>query len=430
MLRMNRKLSKLKMLGDKIDIAIVGLGKMGQGLVHQLMRIDGICPLILVDEDVDKAYQTLITSGIKEEDIVITNKKDQVNLALKNGSFVVSEDYSLALDVPRIRAVVDATGNPPFGAQLAYESIQAKKDIIMLNVECDSLVGPVLNKYASENDVVYTGSAGDEPGAIMELVDFSLSLGFDLKAVGKGKNNPLNHYITEDELREEAESKGLYPKILASFVDGTNTMIELNTVCNAIGFKPDVMGCHGIKTTPKTIAQDLSLKSQGGILNSYGVVDFAFGMAPGVFAIVSHESQEVRDLMKYMSMGDGPNYCIYRPYHLTSLETPITIYRAVVERESTIAPLKGQEADVVALAKRDLKKGQSLEGMGGRDLFGQLTSHQSLDPESYLPLALIGKRARLKRDIKKDEILKIEDVDLDEGQFLYRLRKKQEDLGL
>lgn len=430
MLRMNRKLTKLKMLGEKIRVGIVGIGKMGQGLVYQMMRIDGMEPSVLIDEVPSKALEVLKNSGVLDSDIVCTNDLTKASQALANNSYVVTEDYSLAYRLEEIDAMVDATGNPPFGAKMAYESIMNKKHVIMLNVECDAVVGPILNKYAMENNVIYTGSAGDEPGAILELVDFSLSLGFDLLAVGKGKNNPLNNYITEDQVRDEALAKGLYPKILTSFIDGTNTMIELNTVCNAIGFVPDIPGCHGVSTNPKEISDVFKLKEEGGILSQYGIVDFAFGMAPGVFAIVSHGSGEVKDLMKYMSMGKGPNYCIYRPYHLTSLETPITIYDAVIENESTIAPLKGQVADVVCVAKRDLKKGTTIEGMGGRDIFGRIMTHQDLLGGSYLPMGLVTKDNTLKVDIKKDQIIRRDMINIDEEEFIVKLRKDQDRLGL
>lgn len=430
MFRMKRKLTKLSLLGEKVRVGIVGVGKMGHGLIHQMTRIDGMEPALLIDEMPEKAVESLLKTGISRDDIVVTNDLAKAEAALDRNAYVVSEDYTLGYRLEKIDAMVDATGNPPFGAKMAYESIINKKHVIMLNVECDAVVGPILNKYARENGVVYTGSAGDEPGAIMELADFALSLGFELLAVGKGKNNPLDNYITADDVYKEAEAKGLYPKILTSFIDGTNTMIELNSVCNAIGFVPDVLGCHGVSTNPKDISKVFTLKEQGGVLNSYGIVDFAFGMAPGVFAIVSHEANEVDDLMKYLSMGEGPNYSLYRPYHLTSLETPITIYDAVIENESTIAPVKGQMADVITIAKRDLKKGQTLEGMGGKDVFGKLTSYSDAQANSYLPIGLITKKTVLKQDVKKDQIISLDMVDLDEEEFLVKLRIKQEELGL
>ncbi|WP_425538388.1 NAD(P)H-dependent oxidoreductase [Microaceticoccus formicicus] len=430
MFRMKRKLTKLNLMGDKVRIGLVGVGKMGRGLIHQMSRIDGMRPSLIVDEVPEKAYEALITAGVDRQDIIRTNSLTEAKLAIEKDKFIVSEDYELGYKLEKIEAMVDATGNPPFGAKMAYDSLNNGKHVIMLNVECDAVVGPILNMIAKKNDVVYTGSAGDEPGAIVELADFAISLGFELLAVGKGKNNPMNKYITEDDVREEALKKGLYPKILTSFIDGTNTMIELNSVANALGFVPDIMGCHGVTTNPKEIANVFKLKSQGGVLNKYGIVDFAFGMAPGVFAIVTSEAEEVKELMKYLKMGDGPNYSLYRPYHLTSLETPITIYDAIVEKEPTIVPLQGQVADVVTVAKRDLKKGEKLEGMGSKQVYGTLVTHEEQKSGNYLPIALIGKKTELLVDVKKDEIIRYDMVKLDEDSLIVKLREEQDRLGL
>ena len=430
MFRMKRKLDELVNRGEQIRVAVVGAGKMGTGLVNQMSRIKGMSTSIIIDEKLEKANHALESAGVKKEDIINTNSIKQAELALSKNKFVISDDYTLAYRLEKIQGVVDATGNPPFGAQLAMESIENYKNVIMLNVECDAVVGPIIYDYAKKHNVVYTGTAGDEPGAIMELANFAVGTGFKLLAVGKGKNNPLNNYATEDDLREEAISKGLYPKILTAFVDGTNTMIELTSVGNALGFTPDVMGCHGVTSDIKKIPELFSLKEQGGILNNYRVVDFSFGIAPGVFAVVTHDTGEVHDLMKYLSMGDGPNYVLYRPYHLTSLETPITIYDAIVERDPTIVPEEGQVCDTITVAKRDLKAGQSLEGIGGKDVFGTITSHRTQRSNQYLPIALITKKTKLKVDVKKDELITYDMVELEEDHIITKLRKKQDELGL
>lgn len=430
MFRMKRKLDELVNRGEQIRVAVVGAGKMGTGLVNQMSRIKGMSTSIIIDEKLEKANHALESAGVKKEDIINTNSIKQAELALSKGKFVISDDYTLAYRLEKIQGVVDATGNPPFGAQLAMESIENYKNVIMLNVECDAVVGPIIYDYAKKHNVVYTGTAGDEPGAIMELANFAVGTGFKLLAVGKGKNNPLNNYATEDDLREEAISKGLYPKILTAFVDGTNTMIELTSVGNALGFTPDIMGCHGLTSNIENIPKQFSLKEQGGILNNYRVVDFSFGIAPGVFAVVTHDTGEVHDLMKYLSMGDGPNYVLYRPYHLTSLETPITIYDAIVERDPTIVPEEGQVCDTITVAKRDLKAGQNLEGIGGKDVFGTITSHRTQRSNQYLPIALITKKTKLKVDVKKDELITYDMVELEEDHIITKLRKKQDELGL
>lgn len=430
MFRMKNKLNNLYNANKEVKFALIGAGKMGKGLVNQLSRIKGLTSSIVVDEKPEKAMEALISSGVRKSDITISDNMKIIEDSIRNGMYVVSDDYSIACKLKDIEGIVDATGNPPFGAILALDAIENRKHTIMLNVECDAVIGPYLYNLAKKKNVIYTGSAGDEPGAIMELVDFVLGSGFKLLSVGKGKNNPLNNYITEDDIREEAISKGLYPKMLAGFIDGTNTMIELTSAANALGFLPDVIGCHGPKATPENLSKIFSLKKQGGILNNYKTVDFAFGVAPGVYAIVTSDNSEVHDLMKYLNMGDGPNYTIYRPYHLTSLETPITIYNAIVEKESTIVPECGQVADTVTVAKRDLKAGEILEGIGGKSVFGKITSNVDQKNRNLLPIAMITKKTKLKVDVKKDELITFDMVELEEDHIITKLRRKQEELGL
>lgn len=430
MLRMKNKLNNLYNANKEVKFALIGAGKMGKGLVNQLSRVKGLKSSIVVDEKPQKAIDALISSGVRKSDITISDNLKIIENAVRNGMYVVSDDYSISCKLSDIKGVVDATGNPPFGAVLAMEAIENRKHTIMLNVECDAVIGPYLYNYAKKKNVIYTGSAGDEPGAILDLADFVLGAGFKLLAVGKGKNNPLNYYVTEDDIRDEAILKGLYPKMLAGFIDGTNTMIELTSAANALGFVPDVIGCHGPSTTPLELSKVFSLKEQGGILNNYKTVDFAFGVAPGVYAIVTTDSDEVHDLMKYLKMGDGPNYAIYRPYHLTSLETPITIYNAIVEHESTIVPEKGQVSDTVTVAKKDLKKGETLEGIGGKSVFGTITSHLDQKTRNLLPIAMITKKTTLKCDVKKDELITFDMVNLEENHIITKLRKKQDELGL
>ena len=176
----------------------------------------------------------------------------------------------------------------------------------------------------------------------MELSEFALGIGFDLLVVGKGKNNALNRYAVEEDVAEEAKAKGLSPRILTSFVDATNTMIELTCAGNALGFIPDVPGGHGPEATPDNLTEVFSLKEDGGLLNGYGVVDYAFGMAPGVFVIVTSQNQDVKQLMHYLKVG-GSNFKLHRPYHLTSLRRPFQSSKPL-SREATIAPHCGQSA--------------------------------------------------------------------------------------
>ena len=430
MLKINRKLREMKDNGESIKLAVLGCGKMGSSLIIQLSKIDAMEVKLVVDRTPQKAIEALVKAGISEDKIIYTDDYNEGYEVLEKGYVAVSTNYRLAYKLLQINAVVDCTGNPPFGAVIARKTIQYHKHMISFNVECDATVGPILNDMAKRAGVVYTGILGDEPGALMELVDNAYGMGLEVLVAAKGKNNPLDNYATPETLKEKAKAKKLSPKMLTSFVDGTNSMIELNSVCNALGFLPDVFGCHGIKTSPETAVEDFKLKRDGGILNSYQIVEFSEGMAPGVFIIVTSDQEDVRDLMKFLGFGDGPNYLLYRPYHLTSLETPITIYNAVVENEATIAPIHGQVADTVTVAKRDIKKGEKLEGIGSDKVFGKLTSHTNSINDDLLPIGLITPFTEAIVDIPKDTVINMSMVKIDEKATITRLRRRQNSMKL
>lgn len=430
MLKINRKLKELKHNGKSISLAIVGCGKMGASLINQIGDIDAMEVALVVEHTPQKAIDQLIASGVSEDKIIETDDYDEAYEVIEKGYVVVSRNYRLAYKILQINAVIDASGSPEFGAELAYKTIQYHKHFISLNVECDAVIGPILYSMAKKAGVIYTATAGDEPGSIMELCDFAFGIGLEVLVAAKGKNNPLDNYATPESLKEMAEKKGLSPRMLTSFVDGTNSMIELNSVCNALGFLPDVFGCHGIETTPETAVEDFKLKEDGGVLNSYKVVEYSPGMDPGVFLIVTSDKKEVRDLFRYLNLGDGPNYLLNRPYHLTSLETPISIYNAVVEDEPTVVPIHGQVADTVTVAKRDIKKGELLDGIGSDKVFGKLTTHNDSIVNDLLPISLITKKTKAKVDIKKDTIINLSMVEIDEQATITKLRRRQNSMKL
>jgi predicted homoserine dehydrogenase-like protein len=419
-------LNKLLEKHGNIDVSIVGTGLMGTSLITQLSLLDNFRPAIVSSRHMESVISALDKAGISKDKIKTTNNLDQAKLFYEEGYYVATEniDISAALG----DCVVDCTGDTEVGAKISLRAIENKVNIVSLNVEMDATVGPILKKMADEAGIVYSGTAGDEPGAIIGIYEFAKFAGFEVLALCKGKNNKLNNYATVESLTEEARGKGLNPRMLTSFVDGTNTMMELNAVCNATGFVPDVRGCHFFNTSRDTIAKDIDLKENGSKLNSYGIVDFASGVAPGVFAIVRAKDKIIENEMKFLLMGDGPNFAIYRPYHLTSIETPISIARAVLMNDSTIAPDKGSIAETISVAKRDIKKGENIEGIGSNDVFGQLEKKQIQKDENLLPIGLLVGKVVAKRDIKKSQAISYDDVELDPDSVICELRRQQDKL--
>ena len=428
MLTMNRKLNELAEQGKYIKVAIVGAGKMGKGLVNQMSRIRGMLPSLVVNRNIEKAVDAFFSAGIGQEDIVISNSLNEINYYLEKGKFIATEDMDIATKANTIEAVVDATGVPEVGAKISLDSIENRKHIIMLNVEADSVVGPILYKKAKEAGVVYTGTAGDEPGAVMELYDFAVGLGFEVLAIGKGKNNPLDLEVNPDIVYEKALKKGLKPHMLTGFIDGTNTMIEMTCMANATGFVPDIRGGHGINSDLKDLTSFFRLREEGGILNKYGIVDYVMGIAPGVFAIFTTKLDEVHKQLQYLNMGSGPNYVLYRPYHLTSLETPITIFNACYYKEATIAPTKGIVAETITVAKKDLKVGDRLDGIGGYTVYGSIEEYKVAKEKNLVPIGLIDKDTKVIKDIKKGQPITYDMVAMNKERNIYKLRKLQEEV--
>lgn len=411
---LRERLEDLERAGAPIRVGLVGAGQMGRGFIAQVAGIPGMEVSAVADIEPERAMTAFREAG-QEPVEGINGNSDNPGVTDNAGELARFE----GVDV-----IVEATGVPEIGARVAYEAIQEGKHVVMLNVEADVTIGPILNRMAQSAGVVYTGSAGDEPGAIMELYDFARSLGFEVVAAGKGKNNPLDVSATPDSLAGEAAEKHMNPKMLASFVDGTKTMVEMAAVANATGMAPDKPGMHGPEeTVPNRLGDIFSLEEEGGILSSYNVVDYVRGVAPGVFVIVRAGAEPVRETMQYLGQGDGPNHVLYRPYHLTSLETPISAARAVLYGEPTIAPQEKLSAEVVAVAKRDLEVGEELGGIGSADYYSYV--YKASEAREMLPIGLAG-GARTTRPVSRGEVIRRSGVELAEGSFVVSLRNLQE----
>ena len=407
------KLDKLADDGKDISVGIIGTGFMGGALASQLVSIKGVNPRVLINRTVDKAKNILINNGIPD---------DMIGFDLNsNKDFLVSDDINLAF-TDKVDIVVDATGHPEQGARIASLALEKEKDLISFNIEADSAIGVHLAREAKIKGLIYSGISGDEPGAIKELYDFASLLGFEVLAVGKGKNNPLNKFISPADVK--TLSDGLMAGKYVSFVDGTNTMIELCAVGNAIGFTPDVTGCHGVTSSIEDLPSILSLKSEGGVLNSYGVLEYVFGIAPGVFALVRSDNKEVDHQMKFLKMGKGPNYALYRPFHLTGVEALVSICRAYFHREETIAPVE-QTNEVAAIAKKDMAKGECFDTIGGSTFFGTLEKKEDFDKADHIPVALINEKAFAKEDIKKGEYLTSANTEIDTSSEIYKIKNEE-----
>jgi predicted homoserine dehydrogenase-like protein len=410
--------------GEILKIGVVGAGQMGEGLVAQMEAMFGMRGFVVADVKLDKARQALVGAGVPETDVVETDDVEVATAAVESGRRVATTNPALAWVAP-IDVTVEATGVPEVGARVAYGAIHARKHVLQMNVETDATVGYLLRRMANAAGVVYTLTAGDEPGSTMELYDFAVSLGFEVVTAGKGKNNPLDRTANPESMAEKARAQQMNPKMLASFVDGTKTMVEMTSLANAIGFVPDTPGMHGPEVTPKTLAEVYIPAEHGGILSGPGRVEYGRGIAPGVFVVFTTEHPKlVRDL-RYLQLGPGPYWALYRPYHLTSLETPISIARAAIYADTTIATDRRPTAETVAVAKRRLEAGETIDALGGFCVYGMIETAAEAGKRGLLPLGL-APGSILRRDTEPGQPLTYDDVALDESLMIVHLRRLQD----
>jgi predicted homoserine dehydrogenase-like protein len=436
----SKQLAEREAEGRPIRIGTVGTGWMGTGFLAAVRHVPGMEIGILVDDDVRKATEALhALGGVDPELIVQTDSPGKAQDALVHGKVVVTPSLELAVSMNGIDVYTDVTPSPASGAATAIAAIDAGRDVVLINIEADVTVGAELKHRAGEKGVLYTVSSGDEPGWLMELWDFVTSLGYTPIVIGKGKNNPLDTSATPDTVRESASKADKDPFQVASYVDGSKTMFEMCCVANATGCRPMQPGMMGPQATQDTISQIFALESDGGCAKFAGAVDYVQGsaMAGGVFVTVRIDDPRIAKDLNYLKVGTGNYFTFFRPYHLWFLEAPISIARAVINRETTLVPMDHPSADVVSVAKKDLKPGETLDTFGGytfrgviydvAELPGTVDSASGEDGAGSRPLpAGVAPGARMTRAVFAGEIVTWNDVELDEKAPVVRLRRAQD----
>lgn len=414
--------------GRPIRVGLVGAGQMGTGLIGQMELMDGMKAVAVSDVIPSRAAAAFAEAGVDGNLVRVATDVADGDTWISQGLRVATRSTELLMQLSNLDIIVEATGIPEVGAQVCMAAIESGKHIVNMNVETDATVGYYLAQRAVEAGVVYSLAAGDEPGTIKELYDFADALGFEIVAIGKGKNNPLNHDSTPDSVAERARARQMSAKMLASFEDGTKTMIEMTSIANATGFLPEVRGGYGPDVKIEDLPKVFVPKEAGGILESEKVVDYAVGPAPGVFVIITTDREKIRRDLDYLGLsGHGEYWCLFRPYHLANLETPITIAHVVLDGLPTLICLRPPVAETVTVAKKDLKAGEIIDSLGGFTVYGVIEKEWVAREEDLLPLG-IAVGARLLTDVSKGQTIRNSDVELDESQTIVHLRRLQDEM--
>ena len=417
-------------LTDKpIRIGLIGSGMMGTDIVTQVLQMKGISVAAIADLNTQAAVAALRAACHPADAHRLVDSQERLDQAIWDGRIAITQDASLICKSGLIDVVVDATGKPAVGAEIGLMAMEHGKHLVMMNVEADVTIGAYLKHQADRLGVVYSLGAGDEPSATIELINFVTALGYPVIAAGKGKNNPLNFDATPDDYEAEALSKSLNPRLLVEFVDGSKTAVEMSAIANATGLVPDVPGMHGPCASLDELHKILCPREDGGVLSRKGVVDYTIGkgVAPGVFVVAEMAHPRLRERMDYLKLGKGPYYTFYRPYHLCSLEVPLTCARAVLYGRADMAPIARPTAEVTAVAKRDLRPGDALDAIGEYTYRAWAMDATQAREKQAIPCGLV-ENGRVIQPIRKGELLTWANTQPPANSRIAKLRQLQDDI--
>ena len=424
-----------------LRVVLIGAGKFGSMFLSQARRTPGLQVLAVADLDPARARASLARVGWPAEQFGARS----IDEAANGGTTCVTDDASAAIASPACDVVIDATGSPAAGVRHALAAIDNGKHIVMVNVEADALAGPLLAQRAAQAGVVYSLAYGDQPALICELVDWARTAGFEVIAAGKGtKYLPGYHDSTPDTVwghygfSEERVAGGDFnAQMFNSFLDGTKSAIEMAAVANATGLAPAAGGLEfpacGVDELPRL----LKPRAEGGVLQQRGQVEVVSSLnrdgSPvfrdlrwGVYVTFAADSDYARSCFAEYGLvtDDSGNYtAMYKPYHLIGLELGISVASAGLRREPTGAPT-GFRGDVVAVAKRDLKAGETLDGEGGYTVYGRLMPAADSLRIGGLPIGL-AHRVPMTRPVAKGQPVTWADVAMADSEVV-RVRREME----
>jgi predicted homoserine dehydrogenase-like protein len=423
-------LQQLRKRATPINIAVIGCGFFGSGLVREIFRIPNMnATAIVIRRDKNKAVETYLSMGVKRASIhVACHTNDLAHVAREACHFVLS-DIQLISELKDIDVIFDASGSLLAGAQAAMIAIELGIDFVTVNAEVEATLGVVLTDRANRRGIQYSVCNGDQPGVLSEMLQELTFQGFEPKIVGSCKEHfdlyqtPLGvmPFVPPDQ----------NPAKICSFTDGSKQSLELTVVANAFGFYPLTRGMYGPHTSKADIIRSFSaLIDLRGLKGGY--IDFTCGSTEPeqggpVFVIAYHKNPDVREALRILKKGSGPYYLFFRDYHLCHIEACSSIAEVVLFGHPTLRT-QGRYVETIAVAKRDLWQGTHLDGIGGFDCYGLVERADVAESNDFLPLGL-AEFAVAVCDIPKDQAIRYEWVEL-EDNLVVQLRREQDALPL
>ena len=402
--------------GEPVRAGLIGAGKFGSMVLAQVPTTTGLEVAAIADLDPEQAREVCRAVGWDAGRIART-------------AFLRSGEELCAMG--GVEVVIEATGNPAAGVVHALAAIEARRHLVMVNVEADVLCGPALARRAREAGVVYSMAYGDQPALVAEMVDWARAAGFVVQAAGKGtKYLPEYHAVTPDGVwahyglsAEEARAAGMNAQMFNSFLDGTKSAIEMAAIANACGLCAPEDGLGFPPCGVDDLAHSLRPRALGGQVEGRGVVEVVSSLERdgrpvfrdlrwGVYVVIEAPTDYAAACFRQYGLptdGTGRYAAMYKPYHLIGLELGISVLSAALRREPT-GQARLFAADAVAVAKRDLEPGERLDGEGGYTVWGRcLPASRSL-ALGALPIGL-AHGVRLARKVARGALVTRADVE-------------------
>ena len=428
---LEKKIDELIDNKKNVNVTLIGAGKFGSMFLSQSPYTKGLNVFTICDLNIDKAKNACREVGWKE---------DQIN------NVIFTEDFEKAINNDEVDVVVEATGHPSSGIKHARECFKYGKHVIMVNVEADVLAGPGLSEEANSAEVVFSMAYGDQPSLTLEIIEWARASGFKVTAAGKGtKYMPEYHYSTPKTVwdhygltSDEAEKAGMNSKMFNSFLDGTKSSLEMSAIANASGLNVPTNGLLFPPCGMDDLANLLKEKNKGGILEKSEQVEVVSSLERdgrpvfkdlrwGVYAVLQAPNEYAASCFKQYGMNtdkSGEFSAMYKPFHLIGMELNTSIFSAALLKLPT-GQTKYFKGDVVSVSKRNLKKGEKLDGEGGFTVWGKLIPASTSLNLKALPIGLANDMY-LKNDLDKDKIVTWNDVEFDSNDEIISYRHQME----
>ena len=428
---LEKKINELIDNKKTVNVTLIGAGKFGSMFLSQAPYTKGLNVFTICDLNIDKAKKACSEVGWSE---------DQIN------NIIFTEDFEKAINDDEVDVVVEATGHPSSGIKHARTCFKYGKHVIMVNVEADVLAGPSLSAEANSAEVVFSMAYGDQPSLTLEIIEWARASGFKVTAAGKGtKYMPEYHYSTPKTVwdhygltSDEAEKAGMNSKMFNSFLDGTKSSLEMSAIANASGLNVPTNGLLFPPCGMDDLANLLKEKNKGGILEKSEQVEVVSSLERdgrpvfkdlrwGVYAVLQAPNEYAASCFKQYGMNtdkSGEFSAMYKPFHLIGMELNTSIFSAALLKLPT-GQTKYFKGDVVSVSKRNLKKGEKLDGEGGFTVWGKLIPASTSLNLKALPIGLANDMY-LKNDLDKDKIVTWNDVEFDSNDEIISYRHQME----